>query len=147
MRITEDTPRAILFACTQNAVRSPMAAALMRHLAVQGVHVESAGVAAGELDRRAVAAMAELGIALSAHRPRRFEDVGAGAFDLVVTLSPEAEGRARTLGGAVPVEYWPLPDPTICDGSREQRLAGYRAVRDALLARLQARFGDGDNPA
>ena len=63
--------------------------------------------------------------------------LGRQGFDLVVALSPEARDRAPG-GGAV--EYWPLPDPTQCEGSREQRLAAYRAVRDALSARLEARF-------
>jgi protein-tyrosine-phosphatase len=131
---------AILFVCTMNAVRSPMAAALARRLLGPHARVESAGVSpqpdAAAPDPLTAAVLAEIGITL-AHRPRGFADLGRQGFDLVVALSPEARDRAPG-GGAV--EYWPLPDPTQCEGSREQRLAAYRAVRDALSARLEARF-------
>jgi protein-tyrosine-phosphatase len=138
---SEPKPGAILFACTMNAVRSPMAAALLRHLS-RGVYVESAGVRAGELDPLAVAAMEEIGLEIAKHRPRRFEDLEDGSFDLVITLSPEAQHKAveMTRTAATRVEYWPTMDPTAVDGSREQRLTAYRAVRDQLMERLKGRF-------
>jgi protein-tyrosine-phosphatase len=133
---------AVLFACTMNAVRSPMAAALLRHLTGGRVHVESAGVRAGELDPLAVAAMDEIGLEIGEHLPRRFEDLEDGSFDLIVTLSPEAQHKAveLTRTAATQVEYWPIIDPTAVDGSREQRLWAYRAVRDQLMERLKRRF-------
>ena len=135
-------PSAILFACTMNTVRSPMAAALMRHLTAKGVYVESAGVRAGALDPLAVEAMEEIGLEIGKHKPRRFEDLEDGSFDLVITLSPEAQHKAveLTRTAATKVEYWPTIDPTAVEGSREQRLAAYRAVRDQLLERLKKRF-------
>jgi protein-tyrosine-phosphatase len=135
-------PSAILFACTMNSVRSPMAAALMRHLTAKGVYVESAGVRAGALDPLAVEAMEEIGLEIGKHKPRRFEDLEDGSFDLVITLSPEAQHKAMELTrtAATKVEYWPTIDPTAVEGSREQRLAAYRAVRDQLLERLKKRF-------
>jgi protein-tyrosine-phosphatase len=135
-------PAAILFACSMNAVRSPMAAALMRHLAGKSLYVESAGVRAGELDPLAVEVMEEIGLEIAKHRPRRFEDLEDGSFDLVITLSPEAQHKAveLTRTAATQVEYWPTIDPTAVEGSREQRLAAYRAVRDSLMERLKARF-------
>jgi protein-tyrosine-phosphatase len=136
------TVQAVLFACTMNAVRSPMAAALLRHLAGRDVYIESAGVRAGELDPLAVAAMDEIGLEIKAHKPRRFEDLEDGSFDLVITLSPEAQHKAveLTRTAATQVEYWPTMDPTAVEGSREQRLAAYRAVRDQLMERLKGRF-------
>jgi protein-tyrosine-phosphatase len=125
-----------------NAVRSPMAAALMRHLTGRRVYVESAGVRAGDLDPLAVAAMEEIGLQIGRHRPRRFEDLEDGSFDLVITLSPEAQHKAveMTRTAATRVEYWATMDPTAVEGSREQRLSAYRAVRDQLLERLKRRF-------
>lgn len=125
-----------------NAVRSPMAAAMLRHLTRGRVHVESAGVRAGSLDPLAVEAMEEIGLQIGKHSPRRFEDVEDGSFDLVITLSPEAQHKAMELTrtAATRVEYWPTLDPTAIEGSREQRLAAYRMVRDQLMARLRARF-------
>jgi protein-tyrosine-phosphatase len=134
--------RAVLIACTMNAVRSPMAAAMLRHLTGQKLYVESAGVRAGELDPLAVAAMEEIGLEIGKHRPRCFEDLEDSNFDLVITLSPEAQHKAMELTrtAATRVEYWPTQDPTAVDGSREQRLLAYRAVRDQLMERLKQRF-------
>ncbi|HWX89366.1 MAG TPA: hypothetical protein VNY75_03615, partial [Rhizomicrobium sp.] len=104
--------------------------------------IESAGVKAGELDPLAVAAMEEIGLEIAQHRPRRFEDLEDGSFDLVITLSPEAQHKAveLTRTAATRVEYWPTMDPTAVEGSREQRLLAYRAVRDQLMERLKQRF-------
>jgi protein-tyrosine-phosphatase len=139
-------PQAALFACGLNSVRSPMAAALFRHLFGHVAYAASAGVRKGELDPFAVAAMDELGLDISKHRPMTFEELDDWEglnFDLIVTLSPEAHHKAldltRTL--AADVAYWPTPDPTDTEGSREQRLDAYRAVRDMLLARIKERFG------
>jgi protein-tyrosine-phosphatase len=134
--------QAVLIACTMNAVRSPMAAAMLRHLAGRRLYVESAGVRAGELDPLAVAAMEEIGLEIGKHKPRCFEDLEDGSFDLVITLSPEAQHKAMELTrtAATRVEYWPTLDPTAVEGSREQRLMAYRAVRDQLMERLKGRF-------
>lgn len=138
----EDLPGAVLFACTQNAVRSPMAAAILKHLLGKFVYVDSVGVRPGELDPMAVAVMDELGIDMSHHRPKSFENLEDSSFDLIVSLSPEAQHKAvdmtRTM--ACDVEYWPTIDATAYEGSREQRLEAYRAVRDELMRRIRARF-------
>jgi protein-tyrosine-phosphatase len=138
----EELPQSVLFACTQNAVRSPMAAAIMRHLFGKFVYVESAGARAGELDPFAVEAMEEIGIEIGKHHPRAFEDLEDASFDLIVTLSPEAHHKAMELTrtSAADVEYWPTMDPTAVEGTREQRLDAYRAVRDQLMRRIAARF-------
>ena len=132
----------MLIACTMNAVRSPMAAAILRHLAGQRLYVESAGVRAGDLDPLAVVVMEEIGLEIGKHTPRRFEDLEDGSFDLVITLSPEAQHKAMemTRTAATRVEYWPTIDPTAVEGTREQRLQAYRLVRDHLMERLKQRF-------
>ena len=137
-----DLPGAVLFACSRNAVRSPMAAAILKHLAGRRIFVDSAGVRAGEPDPFAVAAMEEIGIDLSGHRPTALADLHDTSFDLIVTLSPEAHHKALALAGtfAIGVEYWPTPDPTMTSGNREQILSAYRAVRDGLFRRIKQRF-------
>ena len=132
-------PRSVLFVCTMNAVRSPMAAALLRHFKGRDLYVESAGVHAGELDPMTVQVMAELGIALTDHHPRSFEEFRGRDFDLVVALSREAEQHAK--GGATTIEYWQTADPTQVEGSYEQRKAAYRAVRDWLKRQIATKFG------
>ena len=131
-------PQSILFCCTFNAVRSPMAEAIARYYYGREVYFASAGVKAGELDPFAVAAMEAIGIDIAKYRPHTFEDLEDSSFDLIVSLSPEAHHKAleftRTL--AVDVVYWPTIDPTAVQGSREQMLDAYRSVRDGLKKRI-----------
>ena len=133
-------PQSILFCCTFNAVRSPMAEAIARYYYGREVYFASAGVKAGELDPFAVAAMEDIGIDIAKYRPHTFEDLEDSSFDLIVSLSPEAHHKAleftRTL--AVDVVYWPTIDPTAVQGSREQMLDAYRSVRDGLKKRITA---------
>ena len=147
----QDLPGAVLFACTMNSVRSPMAAAILRHLTGRRIYVESAGVRAGGLDAFATAAMREIGIDISQHTPRTLADLHDTSFDLIVTLSPEAHHQAleltRTM--AVDVEYWPTFDASIMvgHGSREQIMDAYRTVRDQLFQRIKERFDLKGGPA
>ncbi|WP_372784778.1 low molecular weight phosphatase family protein [Phenylobacterium sp.] len=151
-------PGAVLFACNLNQVRSPMAEALLKHMVGDKVYVDSCGlrlpdavhdetsdedVAAG-VDPFVQAVMAELGCDLGSHRPKTFDELEDSSFDLVVSLTPEAQHRAVELarGRAAEIEYWPTVDPTLTDGSREARLEAYREVRDALARRIAERFGD-----
>jgi len=138
-------PQAVLFACGLNSVRSPMAAALLRKLRGAPLYIASAGVRTAELDPFAVAAMAEIGIDIAAHRPTTFEeleDLEGLNFDLIVTLAPEAHHKALALTHrlAAEVEYWPTADPAAVEGNRAQRLEAYREVRDQLMERIRARF-------
>lgn len=143
--VRQELPGAVLFACTMNAVRSPMAAAILRHLAGRRVYVASAGVRAGEPDPFVVVVMEEIGIDLKAHVPLALADLNDTSFDLIVSLSPEAHHSAleftRTM--AVDVEYWPTLDASLAlgQGSREQTLDVYRRVRDQLFQRIKRRFG------
>ena len=137
-------PGAVLFACNMNRIRSPMAAGLMLRRFGKLVWVDSVGARRGEVeaDPFAIVVMDELGVDISRHRAKAFDDLDDSSFDLIVTLSPEAHHRALefTRALAVDVEYWPTYDPSLADGSRDQRLAEYRAVRDTLDDRIAARF-------
>src|SRR5438552_16566714 len=101
-----------------NSVRSPIAAAILRHLAGRRLYVESAGVRAGGSDAFAVAAMEEIGIDISRHTPHTLRDLYDTSFDLIVTLSPDAHHQALELTRTMPaeVEYWPTDDATILIG-------------------------------
>ena len=138
-------PQSVLFACGQNSVRSPMAAGLLHAMFPSTLYVRSAGVKKGELDPFAVAVMSELGQDISGHKPTTFEELDDWEglnFDLIISLSPEAHHKALELTRTVAadVEYWPTPDPTGTEGSREQKLAAYREVCDALSMRIRRRF-------
>lgn len=139
-----DGPQTVLFACALNAVRSPMAAAILRHLMGDRIRVASAGVRAGITDPYAVAVMDEIGIDISDHEPSTLKEHETDAFDLIVTLSPEAHHHGIEMTRLMPakVEYWPTPDATALTecADRDEVLAAYRSVRDSLFQRIKARF-------
>lgn len=139
-----DLPRSVLFACTHNSIRSPMAAALMRLHFGPLIRVDSVGVRPGEqVSPMAAFVMDEVGADIGALRPKGFDAFAEdGGFDLVVTLSPEAHHSALDLLPklAARAEYWPTFDPSLTEGSREQVLWEYRNVRDGLERRIAQRF-------
>ena len=137
-----ELPGSVLFCCTRNSIRSPMAEGILKMLHGRRIFVDSAGVRGGEVDGFAVAVMDEIGLDLTRHRAKTFDELEDTSFDLIVSLSPEAQHRAvemtRTM--AAEVEFWNTMDPSIVEGHREARLEAYRQVRDGLMARIQARF-------
>ena len=141
-------PDAVLFACTMNSVRSPMAAGILRHLAGRSIYVESAGVRTGKPDPFVTQVMDEIGIDTSTHSPIAIHDLFDSNFDLIITLTPEAHHQAleltRTM--AVEVAYWPTLDPTFVTGNREQVLQSYRTCRDTLVKKIQHFFSFNETP-
>jgi protein-tyrosine-phosphatase len=142
--LAEGRISSILFVCGRNAVRSPMARALAENLYPGRFYLESAGVTPGERDPFVDAVLAELGLSLGEHRPHSIEDLEDLNFDLAVTLSPEAHHRALELTRtrAIAVEYWPMPDPTLAAGSREQILSAYRELRERLAQHIGRRLNE-----
>jgi protein-tyrosine-phosphatase len=144
--MASELPGAVLFACNHNRVRSPMAEGLMKLMFGTRVYVDSCGLRLDEeagADPFAVAVMEELGVDLSKHRPKTFDQLEGDSFDVVVSLTPEAQHRAVELarGRAVELEYWPTHDPTLTLGPREAAMEAYRATRDGLAERIRGRFG------
>jgi len=138
----------VLFVCAMNAVRSPMAEAIARHYFGKSIYVQSAGVRKGETDGFMATALSEIGIDGSKHKPRTLDELEEWEglnFDLIISLSPEAHHAALELTRTVAadVEYWPTPDPTITQGSREQMLDAYRNIRDGLMYRIRIRLKQG----
>lgn len=136
------TPSSVLFACTFNSIRSPMAEAILKHLHGRRIYVDSVGVREAETDPFAIAVMDEIGIDIRRHRAKTFDELEDTSFDLVISLSPEAQHSAveltRTM--ACDVEFWPVLDPTAIEGNREEMLNAYRMVRDHLRKRILERF-------
>lgn len=139
-------PRSVLFVCSENALRSPMAEAMVKTYFGDQVYVDSIGVRDGELDPMAVAVMAEIGIDISGHNPKRLADLLDTSFDVIVTLSPEAHHQSMEMmrSEAVEVVYWPTYDPSVVEGNRDIRLAAYRDVRDTLKALIEELLAGGD---
>lgn len=135
-------PGSILFVCGMNAIRSPMAEAIARTLLPSGTYVASAGVRAGERDPFVDTVLEEIGLSLGRRQPQTLDDLEDDYFDMVVTLAPEAHHAALELtrSSAVDVVYWPMPDPTVATGTREQILGAYREVRDRLKRLIEERL-------
>ena len=140
-------PGSVLFVCSENALRSPMAEAMVKAYYGDRVYVDSIGVREGELDPLAVAAMEEIEIDISGHKPKQLDDLLDTSFDIIVTLSPEAHHQAmdKMRNEAVEVVFWPTYDPSVVEGNRDVRLAAYRDVRDSLKALIEEMFTEQDH--
>ena len=138
-------PSSVLFACTLNAVRSPIAETYLKHLFGKEIYVDSVGLKPSEVDGFAIAVMDELGFDLKQHKPKTFDQLEDSNFDLIITLSPEAHHKALewTRHMAAEVEYWPTFDATATEGDRERKLEAYRDVRDLIMKRIRDRFPAG----
>ncbi|SDI64837.1 low molecular weight phosphatase family protein [Lutimaribacter saemankumensis] len=147
--VVGDLPQSVLFCCDHNAVRSPMAEGIMKKFYGTDTYVQSVGVKSDlEIDGFAIAVCAEIGVELSRHRSRSFEQLqewgdDLSAFDLVVALSPASQRQALELTRVfhLQVEYWPIMDPTGLGESREAKLDAYRQTRDQIVAHLIERWG------
>ena len=135
-------PDAVLFCCTLNSIRSAMAEGIMKKLFGTRVYVDSAGAREGYQDGFMIQVMDEIGVDMSNHTPKTFDEMEDSYFDLIVALSPEAQHHAvemtRTM--ACDVEFWNTLDPSIIEGSRDMRLDAYRQVRDQIMNRIKKRF-------
>lgn len=115
----------------------------MKHYFGNRVFVDSVGVRPSEVDPFAVGVMDEIGIDISGHKPKLFDQLEDSSFDVVVSLSPEAQHSAvemtRTM--ACELEFWHTFDATFVQGRRDHVVAAYREVRDFLQAKILDRFG------
>ncbi len=152
--MTKKFPHSVLFCCDHNAIRSPMAEGMMKKFYGRAAYVQSAGVKNDmEIDGFAVAVAQEIGIEISRHRVRSFEEMrdwgdDLGGFDLVVALSPASQRQALELTRVfhLDVEYWPIMDPSGLAEGREAKLTAYRATRDQIRAKMIERFGAPTEP-
>jgi len=147
--VAQDFPQSVLFCCDHNAIRSPIAEALMKHFYGHAAYVQSAGVHNDlEIDGFAIAVCAEIGVELESHRSRSFDEMeewgdDLSGFDLIIALSPASLRRAQELTRHfhVVVDHWQILDPSGIGHTREAQLAAYRQTRDMLIERIWGRFG------
>ena len=131
----------VLFVCSMNSVRSPIAAALARQAFPGRIIARSVGVNGGKADQFVHAVMEEIGIDMSVHTPHILDELVANRFDLVITLSDDApEAVARKGLEATAIEHWDIPDPSLVEGSRDHVLAAYRELRNNLKQRVKQRL-------
>ena len=138
----------MLFLCTNNSVRSQIAAAFLRKHSDE-FDVFSAGTLPADMVHPfAVQTMNELGIDISRERPRHVSEyLGRLVPAYVVVVCKEAEEHcARTWPGSVNRLFWPFDDPTVIDGADEERLAAFRKTRDEIAARVRSWVDDQSKP-
>lgn len=137
-----ELPSSVLFACTMNAIRSVMAEGILKKLHGERIYVDSVGVRAGEPNGYMIEVMAEIDIDLSNHKSKTFSVLDDTSFDLIISLSPEAQHAAVELTRWMSCEvmYWPTFDPDAIRGRRESRLEGFRQIRDDLYRKIVAKF-------
>ena len=134
---------AVLFACHLNAVRSAMAAAMVKHAFPGKIFVDSCGVAPGLQDGFATAVMHEIGLDMSGHEPKSFNDLDSGFYDVIISFSPEAHETAINLTRSVDCKtlYWPVDNLAYLTGPRDERLRAYRRVGDDIKSKLEDYLG------
>lgn len=142
-------PQSVLFCCDHNAVRSPMAEGIMKKMFGTQAYVQSVGVRNDlEIDGFAIAVCAEVGVELSRHQSRSFEELeemgeALSGFDLIVALSPASQRAALELTRFyhLSVEYWPILDPTSLGETRDAKLRSYRQTRDQIAGHINRKWG------
>lgn len=152
--MSKPLPQSILFCCDHNAVRSPMAEGIMKKFYGMETYVQSVGVKNDlEIDGFAIAVCQEIGVELSRHRSRSFDEMeewgdDLSSFDLIVSLSPASQRRALELTRVfhLTVDYWPIMDPTGLGETRETKLNAYRQTRDQIIAKLEQNWGPARQP-
>jgi len=146
-----EQPDSVLFVCNFNIIRSPMAEALTKHYCGHRIFVDSVGIRADDSGPNpfAIVVMEEIGLDISRHQAKLFNELMDTSYDLVVSLSPEAHHKALELTRTMScdVEYWPTLDPTLVSGNRETILEAFRATRDHLSEKIRKRFDVGYSPA
>ena len=135
-------PSSVLFACTMNSVRSVMAEGILKKLCGERIYIDSVGKQAGDKNGYMIQVMAEIGIDLSNHRSKTFISLDDTSFDMIISLSPEAQHAAVELTRWMSCEliYWPTFDPDAIRGRRETRLEGFRKIRDDLIDKIETKF-------
>lgn len=135
-------PSSVLFACTMNSVRSAMAEGILKKIHGDRIYIDSVGKLVGEKNGYMIQVMDEIGVDLSSHRPKTFDSLDDTSFDLIISLSPEAQHAAVELTRWMSCElvYWPTYNPDSIRGRREARLIGFRQIRDDLVDKIEGRF-------
>ncbi|HWD93105.1 MAG TPA: arsenate reductase ArsC [Verrucomicrobiae bacterium] len=130
----------VLFVCIHNSARSQMAEAFLNQICGAEFEAHSAGLEPGTLNPVVVEAMKEIGIDISGNKTKAvFDFVKSGeSFAYVITVCDEASAeRCPIFPGVITRLHWGFPDPSAASGSREEKLAQTRVIRDAIKKRVE----------
>jgi arsenate reductase len=129
----------VLILCTGNSCRSQMAEALWRQIAKGSWESFSAGSRpSGYVHPKAIEAMRESGVDISAYRSKPVSEFDGQPFDLVVTVCDNAREACPFFPGAKETLHWPFFDPAEATGSQDEQMAVFRRVRDEISATISS---------
>lgn len=131
----------MLFVCIHNSARSQMAEELLRKLAGDRFETESAGIEPGKLNPLVVEVLQEVGINIAGKQPQSAQSLidQKKHYDYVVTVCDEASAeRCPVFPGKHKRLHWGFPDPSRFEGTRKDKLAKTREVRDAIRSKIES---------
>jgi protein-tyrosine-phosphatase len=117
LRLTPPTreaiaPAKVLFLCTGNSARSPMAAALIRDKSGGAVEAKSAGSQPRALHPNALRVMREgYGLDLAGHAPTHLDALADQRFDRVISLCDRVREVCPEFPGEPQTVHWSIPNP------------------------------------
>ena len=130
----------VIFLCTGNSARSQMAEGILRHLASDRFEVFSAGTKPSVVNPHAIAAMREIGIDISHHRSKHVNECFGKAMDTVITVCDNAKETCPIFPGVKHQLHWSFEDPAATEGTTEEKLAVFQAVRDQIYGCIKNEF-------
>jgi protein-tyrosine-phosphatase len=135
--------KSVLFVCSLNSIRSPMAEGLMKERYGTQAYIQSCGLEAGELNDLMVAVMREKNIDMSGHSSKSLAELSDTSFDVVIAFTEDVEAAVLAVFDDSDTEIllWPTPDPTLGAMDVRAMMNNYRAVRDNINMRIEQKFG------
>ena len=128
----------VLFLCTGNSARSQMAEGLLRRDGGSRFEALSAGIWPSHVREEAIQVMREVGTDISGHRSKSVAEFVGQNFDYVITVCDSARESCPVFPGRAERIHWSFDDPAAVSGSKEERLAVFRRVRDEIRAKLRS---------
>ena len=139
------TKRKVLFVCIHNSARSQMAEAFVNDICEEQFEAQSAGIEPGKLNPMVVEAMKEAGIDISGNQTKSVDSMlkSGQTFDYVVTVCDETSAeRCPIFPGRTTRLHWGFPDPSALQGTRDEKLARTREIRDSIKAKVEQWCGE-----
>jgi arsenate reductase len=114
-----------------------MAEAMLRAFAGDNFDAFSAGTEATGIRPETIQVMNEIGIDISGQRSKTIEEFRGQSFEWFITVCDEAQKNCPVLPGVHEVAHWSIEDPSLAEGTDEERLAAFRLARDVVRNRLR----------
>ena len=122
----------VLVLGSDNACRSPLIAALMKHISINRIDVYTAGLAAKKIDKRTIKILREIGIDISNETTHSMNEYLHTKFDIIITTSMEARDKANAFLNSTTKIHKEFEDPRLVQGSKYDKENAFRELRDQV---------------